>query len=351
MKRDSSSGLKVLHAGIFVDHELGGDIVLAKGLEQNGCQVERFDYRSFVAAHGTEQAQEELLRLSDQTQLLLVGKGEFLKPETLRAAQERGIKTALWFGDLPPQPPQWLLENLRFVDAFFMTSGGPVLRNYHHQGRPGLSAYFLNPSDPELVACFPRPSDQSIDILFTGSFYSFLGADRMAVIRLLSRRHDAVLYGGVEKALWKQRAISQVPLLRRLFKPAFSPRIRGKDYIRAIQQARLGVGVNVRHDVQKYVSDRFTHYLSFGTCFLQWRVPGLELLFDEGKEFVAFEGAKDLSRKIDQLLHDDELRRAIATAGQQKVLSEYNTQNVTAMMLDLILDGSSDRFPWVEVIS
>ncbi len=341
--------MNVLHAGIFEDHVLGGDIVLAKGFEQNACRLRRFEYRSHVRDAGESAMQQRLLDTLDPgTDLLLIGKGEKFRPGTLAEARRRGVHVALWYGDMRPQPESWLLELLPHVDTFFLSSTGETLREYHRLGRPGRSAYFLNPSDPDLPPRYADTPRGTRPIVFTGSAYGFAGAERAAVVDYLAKRPDATLFGsaGRQKNSLRDRVRRRLGLGARVL-----PRVRGDEYIAAIRSARIGVGVSAFQNVSGYTSDRMTHYLTFGTFYLVWRFPGLERILEPGAEVAAFESIDELDRQVTRFLADDAEREVIAAAGQRRMLTEYNTANVTGMMLDVLRGGRSERFAWVDVIA
>jgi len=347
--------MKVLQAGIFTDHELGGCLVFEKGLRQNGCQVERFDYPELTRRHGAKKMNLMLAENSRNKDLVLIGKGRTITRETLRSVRRQGVQTALWYGDIRPRPQPWLLDLLPEVDCYFMSSGGGILKEYHTQGKPKLAAFYFNPSDPELVERYKGYTPKDKDIVFTGNGYGFSDQARVDAVKYLLTRPDVTFYGGAERLLANRRSIwsrgrdrllQSVGLKPRL--PA-SKRVQGPEYIQAIKSARIGIGVSARQDVPKYTSDRLSHYLEFGTFYLCWRFKGIEELFTNGKELAVVESAGEMDQRIKYFLQNAADREEIAAAGQRRMLEEYNTKNITAMMLDIISTGKSDRFPWVEI--
>ncbi|OQB43237.1 MAG: hypothetical protein BWY06_00212 [Candidatus Latescibacteria bacterium ADurb.Bin168] len=344
--------MKIVHAGIFRDHELGGDIVLRKGLVQNGCSVDPFDFRSVAAEHGTRKMHDLAWeRISSTTDVFFIGKGNLFKPAFLHALRERGVVTVLWYGDMRPDPEGWLLDLLPEVDFLFMTSGGSKLEEYYRRGKPSVASFFLNPSDPDLPEKYATLPRGSRDVVFTGSAYSFIGDERKETVRYLQSRNDVSFFGGGECACRSigQRLAQSFRGLAGKGPVGQSSWIRGADYIAAIRSAKIGVGVSGFQNIPRYTSDRLTHYLEFGSFYLPWAFPGLESLFDVGKEIIPFVGTEDLDRKIAHYLRNVEEREGIAAAGQRRILSEYNAKNIVGMMLDVVATGSSKRFPWVEI--
>lgn len=76
---------------------------------------------------------------------------------------------------------------------------------------------------------------------------------------------------------------------------------------------------------------------------VDWR-PGLEQLFAEGQELVAFRGMQDLKAKIDYWLPREAERREIAQAGMQRAHAEHTYR----LRLDLLLStlaGNARGYP------
>lgn len=339
--------MKVLHAGIFQDHELGGDIILEKGLRQNGCDVERFPFREIAQSEGPEAMNHALLERGGEAELIFIGKGNFIRPGTLQELRRKGAVVAVWYGDIRQDPEPWLLELLHEVDVFFMTSGGEMLLRHRELGQCGRAAYFFNPVDPELAArysSFPRCTQ---NVVWTGTMHDVAGSERRQTLEYLLGRKDVAFYGFYRP---KNPAVRLLRRIRRKLFPAGPPLVRGEAYIAAIKSAKIGVGVSALQNVTRYSSDRFAHYITFGTFYLAWHFPEVERLFQTGSELVTFRGIDELRGKIEHYLANDGEREAVARAAQKRALEEYNTQNITRMMLDIIQTGRSGTFEWEEVV-
>ncbi|MDP2716813.1 glycosyltransferase [Rheinheimera sp.] len=338
--------MKILGYGIYQDHALGGDILLAKGLRSNGCTVDTYDFKQQVKQYGQVAADNALLSMAGHYDLLLIGKGERLNPKLAEklAAQ---LPLALWYGDIRNEIPGYLMAILPFVDYFFMTSGGETLKQYHRLGVKNVSAYLFNPFDPDLI-CSDAVTEKSLDVLFTGTGYRFAGDERKASLDYLKQRSDVTFFGGAEKftaakfSLWQK-------LKKELSRLNKRRKVRGEAYFDVIQRAKIGIGVNAVHHINKYTSDRLTHYTGFGTFFLAHEFDGLRELFT-ADEVVSFNTIEQLDSLITHYLHNPAEREAIAKNAQQKVLQHYNCHNITGMMLDIINRGSSDRFPWLDIV-
>jgi hypothetical protein len=339
--------VKILQAGIFQDHELGGDLLFEKGFVQNGCEIERFDYRTVARQLGLEGMRREFVGRVGSKDLAFVSKGELFDRRTLREARQRGVTIILWYGDVRPEPEQWLLDLLGEVDSFFMSSGGDVLKAHFRLGKPGRAAYYLNPADPELVRRYAYLPRGTRNVVFTGTGYSFAGGERRRTVRYLQSRGDVALFGGAEYCGsargFAMRVVGRLTGRR----PGY---LRGESYVAAIRSGRIGVGVSAVNNIYRYTSDRLSHYLAFGTFYLCWYFPGVEELFEPGSELVCFRSVDELHRLIEEYLQDVERREAVARAGQARMLRDYNCRDMTGMMLEVAGTGTSQRYPWVEVL-
>jgi len=76
---------------------------------------------------------------------------------------------------------------------------------------------------------------------------------------------------------------------------------------------------------------------------IDWR-PGLNQLFEDGKEVVSFRGIDDLRCKIDYYLTHGEERATIANAGMQRALRDHTYQLRLTLLLDT-LAGNGKGYP------
>lgn len=337
--------MRCLHVGIFNDHELGGDIILASGLEDNDVEVEKFDYRATAAKLGVDAMNARVVDLACTSDFLLIGKGELINPSTLKEIRQRGTYVTLWYGDLRPTPPDWLVLSLPWCDVFFMTSAGNTLRRYYKLGQPGRAAYFLFPADPKLAEKYSDIPRGCGPPLFTGTFSSFVAKERREVLKYLHARGDVRIIGSPKRYINNN-------IVRGLYRRVVRPKVlRGRPYIEAIRGAKLGIGVSAFQDVKYYTSDRLAHYLTFGTPYLAYRFPGCEDLFTDGVDLVFYDGVDDLDSKVSYYLSNPAAAEEIGARGQHKMLSDYNRTRMVSMMLDIMRTGRSDKFSWVEVVS
>jgi spore maturation protein CgeB len=81
---------------------------------------------------------------------------------------------------------------------------------------------------------------------------------------------------------------------------------------------------------------------------VDWR-PGLNQLFEDGKELISFTNINDLKQKIGYWLPREAERRAIAEAGMHRVHKEHTY----ALRLGLLLDtlaGTQRGYPTPQIL-
>ncbi|MDX5408345.1 MAG: glycosyltransferase [Chromatiaceae bacterium] len=338
--------MKILGYGIYQDHALGGDVLLAKGLTANGCKVEPYDFKKYAKSLGAKAADALLLEQSAKADLVLIGKGERLCPAVLKQVAAK-VPVALWYGDIRPQVPDYLQQLLPHVNYFFMTSAGETLRQYHKLGVRTASAYMINPFDPDLVLQKSHLK-KDLDVVFTGTGYRFAGDERQQIISYLTQRGDVTFFGGADKFTGNKLSPWQ-KLRKELSRLDPRRKVRGEAYFDVIRRAKIGIGINAVHHVPRYTSDRLTHYTGFGSFILTHNFTGLRELF-AADEVVAYDNVEQLAELINYYLQNEQEREQIARRAQQRVLQDYNCTNVTGLLLDIIKTGRSDRFEWVDIV-
>lgn len=338
--------LKVVQPGMFTDHELGGDFIFNKGLLQNDCQVDKFDYQVVSQNFGHEEMEKQLIELCKGKDLIFIGKGRPFKPEMLEKIKHGGTKVLLWYGDIR-EPEKWLLDLMSLTDVFFISSGKEILEKYFKLGKPQKAAFYFNPSDPDLVNKYNEIHSKSMNITFTGRFSKVTQKTRKEVIKYLKSRNDVDFFGGLDKSL----LINILSKLKKRITGSYLDmnEVRGKEYIDVIKASKIGIGVNAFDNIPYYSSDRLTHYLMFGTFFMTSHFPYIEELFTEN-ELVWYKSIEALHEKIEYYLKHDEERETIAFNGKKKMLELYNTKNMTAMMLEVLFKGESNKFSWVQIL-
>jgi hypothetical protein len=106
----------------------------------------------------------------------------------------------------------------------------------------------------------------------------------------------------------------------------------GDDMVNAINSYKIHLNFNISNDI---------NYRTFETCgcktmLLTNYTPGLERLFDIGKEIVVYTSIEDLDNKVKYYLENDNERGMIAEAGYQRVKREHTYFERSKKLVEII---------------
>lgn len=262
---------------------------------------------------------------------LVLATHDFLMPndaKMLKAISKAPL--ALWYPD-----PIWSFQRHMFLNApyDFLFFKDPYLVDLLRR-KIAAPVYYL----PE---CFsPRSlasagSDMhadpayASDICTAGNLYAY----RVALFRQLAGR-DVKIWG-LPAPRWMD--VSGIePMIQNRF-------VANKEKVKAFRGAKIVLnnlnpaeiwGTNVR---------TFEICGAGGFQLVDWR-PGLEQLFEIGKELVSFDDLIDLKTKIDYFLQAPDERRVIAEAGLLRACREHTYGHRLSLLLETV-SGKSLGFP------
>ncbi len=246
---------------------------------------------------------------------IFLGKVTWLSPRAVAFALKRhACMSANWWGDALLYP--CLYDVGALVDWTFITSGGDRLREAHHMGRRRV-AYIPNPIDPTVFRRLPDV-ERIYDCVFVGNRY---GVRRREILDLLEREGLVHVAGDRPEN-----------------------RIFGHDYVRLINAARIGLGINsLDCDFHRFVSDRMGHFIACGTFFLTQYFPRLDELFNHD-EVDWFTTASECRDKIRHYLKNPAERERKAERAMHKVQESFSHLRVAQYILDTVTGRRTS--PW-----
>lgn len=334
---------KILYVGIFKDHCLGGDIILRKGFIENNQTVISFDHRSIAAEFGVDIMNEMLIKATQNVDVLFIGMGDLIALKTLETISKRDITISLWYGDIRREIPAFVTELLPFVDYYFMTSGGKILKKYFDFCKPKHASFFINPFDSSYLV------DANIlrnnRVVFSGTKYRFAGEFRKNCIKLLENNSLVDLYGKPNANTFESKLKNFIKYPKK-----WNYQVRGEAYIKVLSKYSMGVGINAFNEIDKYFSDCVIHYMGLGLCMLQSYSPKLETIFKIDEEILTYSNIDELNSKLALVNNDGDYVKEIAIRGQKKISSEYNSKQITKYMLDIIMNNNCNMFEWGELL-
>jgi hypothetical protein len=106
----------------------------------------------------------------------------------------------------------------------------------------------------------------------------------------------------------------------------------GNDMVNTINSYKIHLNCNISNDI---------NYRTFETCgcgtmLLTNYTPGLEKLFDIGKEIVVYDGLEDLDNKVKYYLNNEDERIKIEKAGYERVKRDHTYFERAKLLIKII---------------
>jgi hypothetical protein len=106
----------------------------------------------------------------------------------------------------------------------------------------------------------------------------------------------------------------------------------GDDMVKVINSYKIHLNCNISNDI---------NYRTFETCgcgtmLLTNYTPGLEKMFDIGKEIVVYTSIEDLDNKVKYYLENEDERNQIAEAGHQRVKRDHTYFERSKRLIEII---------------
>lgn len=320
---------KSLNIGVFnpvLIHQASpycGDNVFAKGLEENGYEVVRFDYRAM------NDPNDDLVRLvmemKQKPDIVWFGKAERILPLTLNILRQ-ALPDAIfvkWAADVRTEPAAHDLGHNQYIDWFFGTFGGEYLKKHLLPTMKGVASVIAF-TDSSFYRKIDVDEKYKSDVLWTGRRGFGDNVLRNKIIDFLcSIENFNVKIAGLKDWLGYP------------------------DYLYYINGAKIGIGAN-SFDRTKYSSDRLGNYMSCGAFYLCHYFSGIDEIFKRGYHLDWFQDLEEMEEKIDYYLKHEDERKQIAANGQEFVLKYFDTKPLVRNLLHIIKHSESE-YSWDDV--
>ena len=106
----------------------------------------------------------------------------------------------------------------------------------------------------------------------------------------------------------------------------------GDDMVNAINSYKIHLNYNISNDINY----RTFETTGCGTFLLTNYTPGLEMLFEIGKEIVTYNSLEDLDSKVKYYLKNDKEREEIALAGYNRVRKDHTYYVRSKKIIEII---------------
>lgn len=323
---------------IFLDEKR-----FVKGLIRNGCDVQTFSYRNvmsqfnpFSGKHFRRFFPGFVRRMADEMlckqikyyypDIILFLSMKYMTLDTIALVRQVAPNTYIVGRDGDPYPeakPDRIAMGA-LMDMMIMPSAGNFLQAYRDAGDVRC-AFIPFTSDPELHMKYPQEDQWKTDL-------SFLGAAKHSKID-----HDPDRYEIAKR-------LSEMPNAK-VFACFGRPKTQGLDCFKVISSAKIGISLNVANDVYLYHSDRFINIPACGAFELAKRVPGYELMFEDGKHLRYFDSVEECFELANWYLKHEDEREKIAKVGMRHAHEEFNCTKIAGCFLDIVENGSCSA-PW-----
>jgi hypothetical protein len=224
-----------------------------------------------------------------------------------------------------------LLAKQEFLDATFITTAGPVLKELSTSRH--TAAFMPNPVDPSIE----RGRNFEIDTLPYDIFFPSNSAD------------DRRFHAGKWRAMGDftsdmQKALPELSFLT----PGINgmPKVFGPSYQNAICQCRMGLNISRRNDAYLYSSDRLAHLIGNGLAVCIDRATSYADIFSDD-EMIFYASEQELFMRLVTLRQNDEERKRIAKNGWQRYGFLFDSRVIGQYMLDVVYgEHNPAKYSW-----
>jgi len=119
------------------------------------------------------------------------------------------------------------------------------------------------------------------------------------------------------------------------------PAVYGEEYFRVTQEAQITIGINrvptfkrSLHRPLIYSRLRDIEAPMLGACYLTEWAPGLDQLYELGREIEVYRDADELAGKIQMLARDATQRHELRAAGQRRALNDHCIAHTLARIVE-----------------
>jgi len=264
--------------------------------------------------------------------LILIGHCELIQNSTLQEIRALLPNVRIAFRLFDPLWEPWTRERLSsrmpFVDALFVTTGGPELK--HFCTGKNVVAYMPNPTDPAVETL-----DNSTKTVFDRDLV-FCGVgeptdDRYGFVAQLHSSVDA------------QMKFDS-------FGMHGHPAVWGHGYDAVLAGSKMGLNLNRFEGWPLYSSDRIAQLMGNGLLACLWDKGGMRRFFGD-EHVVFFSDMNGLARQLIDFQHNDARRQAVASAGRALYHTEFSGERVMRYIVETTLRlPYSHNYLWADEV-
>lgn len=116
----------------------------------------------------------------------------------------------------------------------------------------------------------------------------------------------------------------------------YKPPVFGLEMYATLQRAKIVLNSHIDASFQSASNIRLFEATGVGACLLTERKENLKSLFEDGREVATYASPEECIEKANWLLSHESSRKAIASAGQKRTLSEHTYQQRAGDLVKII---------------
>lgn len=287
--------MKIMMVAVF--SSISTNCSQARGFENNGCDVIRYEYRQRCKILGEEKRNEEIIDICriEKPQIIFFSKGDNIGSKVINECNKESI-TVLWYMDHAKEFTVPLIERIKTCNYSFFAAPGPCKEAKEISPN---TVFFLQEG-------FDEYSNYPMDVPFV---------------------NDVSMIGGLTELRTKYHEIFKFKIYNKAYNELHS---------RAVSETRINLnftdGVKIFGDG---TSDRVYKVLASRGFLLT--LPWLEMEndFKIGEDLDIFNSVDELRSKIDFYLKNERERLRIAENGY-KTVQKFSRTNFAKKILDTI---------------
>lgn len=278
---------------------------------ENGCSYEKQTWRFAII-------QEQIRRYRPDV-LWLLGAEHYLGP-FLREVKDACRYVIAWRATTWSPSTDW-----SDVDCV-LTSYANLVQRFRQLGKH--CELLLPCFDPGILP-YLRAIDRDVNLSFVGSLNTVQFSRRLEMLDYLYKRVPLRIYS--ERPIWRRRPLpltdflSQVRFLPFFLRMRRSPAVYGLDMFQVMARSKMTLNVHERSSGELVGNIRMFEATGAETLLVTDAAPNLTQIFEPDKEVITYRNLEEALEKIKYYLANDEERKAIAHAGQQRTLQDHNS--------------------------
>lgn len=262
------------------------------------------------------------LSLKKNPDLVIICKGQYILPETIRRIRKKGIKIINWYPDgITEITKSFIMQSIKEYDYFF-TKEPYLMKRLSASGLNNIH-YLPHCCDPEIhrtIELSKQDKEKYASTLsMVGSWYPY----REAIISQLS---------GYDLKIWGKGWQKAIPELGKAWQKKEAV---GREQALVFNATDININTSHPQDIEG-VNKRVFDIAGCGAFQLCYKEGDLDNLFKPQEEIIAYKNIDELKELVEYYLRHEKERREIARNSQKRAYREHTYKQRIEYILGLI---------------